>query len=199
MAPEGFPHTLSLRDGSQVQIAVLKAEEGKALHAFYRGLPEEDRMVLKEDVRLSGWAERFLSKVAEGSIICLVATVNGEVVAEGSLYRTFYGWTRHVGEIRLTVGPAWRRKGLGRALAAGLVKIATDLGIEKIIVRVVENQVAAFHIFQRLGFMKEAVLHRHVSDLAGNKRDLLILANDVSQIWSTMEAMVMDFEPDGGA
>ncbi len=199
MAPEGFPHMLALRDGSKVQLSILKPEEGKALHAFYRALPEEDRMVLKEDVRLTGWSERFLAKVAEGSIICLVARVDGEVVAEGSLYRTFYGWTRHVGELRLTVGPAWRRRGLGRALATGLVKIATDLGIEKIIVRVVENQVAAFHIFQRLGFMKEAVLHRHVTDLAGTKRDLLILANDVSQIWSTMEALVMDFEPDSGA
>jgi L-amino acid N-acyltransferase YncA len=199
MAPQGYPHTLALRDGTKIQIAILKQEEGKALHAFYRALPEEDRMVLKEDVRLAAWSERFLAKVAEGSIICLVATVEGEVVAEGSLYRTFHGWTRHVGEVRLTVGPAWRRKGLGRALATGLVKIATDLGIEKIIARVVENQVAAFHIFQRLGFMKEAVLHRHVTDLSGTKRDLLILANDVSQIWSTMEAMVMDFEPGGGA
>lgn len=199
MAPEGFPHTLSLRDGNQVQISILKPEDGKALHAFYRALPEEDRMVLKEDVRLTAWADRFLAKVAEGSIICLIASVNGEVVAEGSLYRTFYGWTRHVGEIRLTVGPAWRRKGLGRAIAAGLVRIATDVGMEKIMARVVENQVAAFHILKRLGFMKEAVLHRHVTDLAGTKRDLLILANDVSQIWSTMEAMVMDFDPDGGA
>ena len=199
MAPEGYPHTLALREGSKVQVSILKPEDGKALHAFYRALPEEDRMVLKEDVRLAGWAERFLAKVAEGSIICLIATVEGEVVAEGSLYRTFHGWTRHVGEIRLTVGPAWRRKGLGRALATNLVKIATDLGMEKIIVRVVENQVAAFHIFQRLGFLKEAVLHRHVSDLAGTKRDLLILANDVSQIWSTMETLLMDFNPDGGA
>ncbi len=199
MAPEGFPHALTLRDGTQVQIAVLKPEEGKALHAFYRALPEEDRMVLKEDVRLNAWAERFLAKVEEGSVICLVATVDGEVIAEGSLYRTFYGWTRHVGEIRLTVGPAWRRKGLGRVMAAGLVKIATDLGIEKIMARVMESQVAAFHILKRLGFMKEAVLHRHVSDLSGAKRDLLILSNDVSQIWSTMEALVMDFEPDGGA
>lgn len=198
MTPEGFPHTLTLRDASQVQFTILKPEEGKALHAFYRSLPEEDRLNLKEDVRLSGWAERFLAKVSEGSIISLVAKLDGEIVGEGSLYRTFYGWTRHVGEIRLTVGPSCRRKGLGRALAAGLVKIATDLGIEKVIVRVVENQVAAFHIAQRLGFMKEAVLRRHVVDLAGNKRDLLILANDVTQIWSTMEAMLMDYEPDSG-
>lgn len=198
MAPEGFPHTMSLRDGSQVVLSILKPAEGKALHDFYRALPEEDRLTLKEDVRLHGWAERFLAKVSEGSIISLVAKVDGEIVAEGSLYRTFYGWTRHVGEIRLTVGAEFRKKGLGRALAAGLVKIATDVGIEKIIVRVVENQIAAFHIAQRLGFMKEAVLRRHVTDLAGNKRDLLILANDVTQIWSTMEAMLMDYEPDSG-
>lgn len=199
MAPEGFPPTITLRDGAKVQVSVLKPEGGEALHAFYRALPEEDRLALKEDVRLQAWAERFLARVAEGSIICLVARAEGEVVAEGSLYRTFQGWTRHVGEIRLTVGPTWRRKGLGRALATGLVKIATDLGMEKIMVRVVENQLAAIHIFQRLGFEKEAVLHRHVTDLAGTKRDLVIMSNDVNQIWSTMEAMVMDFNPDSGA
>jgi len=196
---DDFPQHLTLKDGTEVQFSILRSEEGEALHDFYRALPEEDRLVLKDDVRMNGWAERFLSRVAEGSIVCLIAKVNGEIVAEGSLYRTFHGWTRHVGELRLTVGTALRKHGVGLHIATSLVRIATELGIEKIIVQVVENQVAARRIFQRLGFHKEATLPRHVMDLAGMKRDLIIMANEVSQIWAAMEAMVSDFEPDSGA
>ena len=32
----------------------------------------------------------------------------------------------------------------------------------------------------------------------GVKRDLVILANDVSHIWETMEAMVSDYSPSSG-
>lgn len=199
MAPDGIPPSLSLRDGTQVQLSILRPEDMPGLHAFYKALPEEDRIVLKDDVRLTGWAERYLSRVSEGSVICLLARVNGEVVGEGSLYRTFYGWTRHVGDIRITVNPAWRKRGLGRAIAGGLVKIATDLGIEKVMAQVVENQLAARRILQKLGFHQEAILPRHVMDLGGSKRDLILLANDVSQIWAAMEALVSDFEPDSGA
>lgn len=199
MDPQDFPETITLKDGTEVHFSVLRPDEGANLQAFYRALPEEDRMVLKDDVRLSGWLERFISKVAEGSIVCLVAKVNGEIVAEGSLYRTFHGWTRHVGELRLTVGTEWRKHSLGLTIATSLVRIATELGIEKILVQVVENQVAARRIFQRLGFHKEAVLPRHVMDLAGMKRDLIVMANEVSQIWAAMESLVSDFEPDSGA
>ena len=76
---------------------------------------------------------------------------------------------------------------------------ATDLGIEKIMAQVVEKQAAARRIFQKLGFHQEAVLPRHIQDLSGAKRDLFLLANDVSQIWAAMEALVSDYDPDLGA
>jgi RimJ/RimL family protein N-acetyltransferase len=100
-----------------------------------------------------------------------------------------------VGEIRVAVGCAHRRKGLGTALAAALVNIATDLGIEKIIVQVVDNQLAARRTFEKLGFHREAVLPHHVMDIAGMKRDLIVLANDVSLIWAAMEAANQDYAP----
>lgn len=199
MSPHELPPTLVLRDGSAVELEVFRPEGAPALQAFYRAIPEEDRLYLKEDVCQEAWAQRFAAKVAEGSIVCIVAKANGVVVGEGSLHRTLHGWMRHVGEVRLTVAPEWRRKGLGRALASSLVKVATDLGIEKVMAQVVEKQAAARRIFQKLGFHQEAVLPRHIQDLSGTKRDLYLLANDVSQIWAAMEALVSDYDPDLGA
>ena len=195
MALDSFPANLTLRDGTILAVTPLQASDSGALLAFYRGLPEEDRLVLRDDVTTADWAEGFLRKVETKEVISLIAKSSGKVVGEATLYRTLHGWTRHVGEIRVTVGPAFRRKGLATALASGQVKIATDLGIEKIIVQVVDNQLGARRTFEKLGFHKDAILPHHVMDLAGKKRDLIVLANDVSHIWAAMETVNQDYAP----
>lgn len=195
MDPDSFPKHLKLRDGATVVITPLLPSDSGGLLAFYRQIPEEDRQYLRDDVTSANWATRFLRKVEEGEVISLVAKRGDQVVGETSLYRTLHGWTRHVGEARVAVDVTCRRQGLGTALASAMVKIATDLGIEKIIVQVVDNQVAARRTFEKLGFHKEAVLPHHVMDVSGIKRDLIMLANDVSQIWAAMEFMNQDYSP----
>jgi RimJ/RimL family protein N-acetyltransferase len=192
MGPESFPQNLHLRDGSKVVLLPLKPGDMDDLQDFYRGLPEEERMVLKDDVTTPEWAQRFRQRLESGEVISLIAMSGETIVGEGTLYRTFQGWTRHVGEIRIACHRDFRRKGLGTILASNLVKIATDLGIEKIIVQVVENQLGARRTFEKLGFHKDAVLPHHVMDLSGIKRDLIVMANDVSLIWAAMEAMNQD-------
>jgi RimJ/RimL family protein N-acetyltransferase len=193
MALDTFPETVTLRDGSTVVLTPLQPQCSGALLSFYRALPVEDRLVLKDDVTSGEWAEGFLRKVETKEVISLVAKAGGKVVGEATLYRSLRGWTRHVGEIRVTVAAAFRRRGLATALASAQVKIATDLGIEKIIVQVVDNQLAARRTFEKLGFHKDAILPHHVMDGAGMKRDLIVLANDVSQIWAAMEAVNQDY------
>ncbi|MDR3670605.1 MAG: GNAT family N-acetyltransferase [Holophaga sp.] len=189
MALDSFPASVALRDGSTVTLTPLQPSCSGALLAFYKHLPEEDRMVLKDDVTTSDWAETFLRRVETREVISLIAKSGGKLVGEATLYRTLHGWTRHVGEIRVNVAPAFRRKGLATALASAQVGIATELGIEKIIVQVVDNQVAARRTFEKLGFHKDAVLPHHIMDITGCKRDLIVLANDVSQIWAAMETV----------
>lgn len=195
MALDSFPADVALRDGSNVVMTPLQIGDSGALLTFYRHLPEEDRLVLKDDVTTADWAEGFLHKVETREVISLIAKSGAKVVGEATLYRTLHGWTRHVGEIRVNVASAFRRKGLATALASAQVRIATDLGIEKIIIQVVENQLAARRTFEKLGFHKEAILPHHVMDVAGVKRDLIVLANDVSQIWAAMEAASQDYAP----
>ncbi len=192
MGPESFPQNIHLRDGSSATLLPLKPGDMDALQAFYRNLPEEERLVLKDDVASPQWAKSFHQRLETGEVISLIAMAGDRIVGEGTLYRTFRGWTRHVGEIRICCHQDYRRRGLGTSLAANLVKLATDLGIEKIIVQVVANQLGARKVFEKLGFHKDAVLPHHVMDLAGTKRDLIVMANDVSQIWAAMEAINQD-------
>lgn len=192
MALEGFPKRANLRDGSQVLLRPLGFEDSEALLLLYRGLPEEDRLVLRDDVTRSEWSERFLTKVALGDVISIVAVVDGRLVGEASLYRQRHGWMAHVGEFRVSVDRAHQRKGLGFVLARELVRLARGLNLEKLVAQMVETQVAARRVFGTLGFIEEAVLKGHVKDAAGLKRDLLLLSNDVTRILETIDSLPQD-------
>jgi RimJ/RimL family protein N-acetyltransferase len=196
MRLEGFPRPLTLRDGTALTVRPVKAGDQPALLAFYREMPREDRLFLKDDVTTESWADRFIRRIERSEALSLVAETGGQIVAEATLYRPQHGWSVHVGELRVAVAPSHRRKGLATALAGMLVKLATDQGADKIVVEVVENQVPALRIFTRLGFQREAVLRGHVKDIGGARRDLLILSNDVSHIWAAMEALVADSSPE---
>ena len=195
MKLEGFPQDHTLRDGSVVVIKPLEADEASAVLKFYRSLPEEDRLFLRDDVTKPEWLRRFVARIESGEVTSLVAESAGKIVGEATLYRAQHGWTKHVAEIRVAIAPGLRRTGLGYALARELVRIATRTGVEKLVIQVVENQVGARKMFRKLGFRQEATLRGHVKDIHGSKRDLIIASNDISHIWDAMESLVADFSP----
>ena len=195
MALEGFPQTITLWQGTALTVRPTARGDEKALLAFYHGLPQEDRLFLKDDVTTESWAERFIRRIERGEAVSLVAEKDGVVLAEATLYRPQHGWSTHVGELRVAVARSHRRKGIATALLRFLVKLASDQGVEKIIVEVVENQEAALRTFKKLSFQQEAVLRRHVKDIQGVRRDMLILVNDISHLWAAIEAMVAESIP----
>jgi len=186
---------VKLRDGSTVVIRRLSAADAKGLQEFFRSLPADDRLFLRDDVTQDAWLERFIRQVDNETLVALVAEHDGTVVGHATLQRALHGWTRHVAEIRVVVARESQRKGLGTALARSVTKLAVGLGLEKMVAHVVENQVGAITAFERLGFVREAVLKNHVKDLRGLKRDLVVLSDDVSHLWSAMEALVSDYSP----
>ena len=194
--PLDLPCILRLKNDKVATLSLVGSADGNGLLEFYRGMPADDRLFLMDDVTSSDWLDRFLTKLLREEAISVVGRVDGQIRGEGTLHRTLHGWSRHVGEIRLNVDRSARGQGLGLALARQIVKIATDAGIDKLIAQMVEGQVAARRTFEKLGFHKEAELPGHVADIHGKRRDLLILANDVSHIWSAMENLLADFRPD---
>jgi L-amino acid N-acyltransferase YncA len=195
---EGFPQTLTLKDGGKVVVRALEPAGAAALLAFYRSLPDDERRFLRDDVTKPEWLDRFVAAVQRDEVVSLVAERDGAVVGEASLYRALHGWTAHVGEIRVTVSPKLRRSGLGSVLARDIVKVAIGCGVEKMVAQFVENQAAAVRLFEKLGFRQEAVLRGQVKDTHGIKRDLVVASNDVSHLWEAMEALVSDFSPTMG-
>jgi L-amino acid N-acyltransferase YncA len=98
-------------------------------------------------------------------------------------------WSKHVGELRVVIGPEWRGRGLGRALVQECFAQALELGLVKLVAQMTVDQRAAIAVFEQLGFRAEALLAKHVADREGKLHDLVLLAHDVDAVRARMEAL----------
>jgi L-amino acid N-acyltransferase YncA len=172
-----------------MDIRPLEAGLTSPLQEFFAAIPEGDRTFFKEDVTdadtVASWTSdtRSRRRVAvneEGEIVGYVAVIPG------------VGWSSHVGEVRLVVSPQCRGKGLGRELARHALVEALELGLTKVFVEVVADQVGSVEMFLHLGFEGEALLKDHVRDRDGEVRDLLLLAHQVESTWEAMATTGID-------
>jgi RimJ/RimL family protein N-acetyltransferase len=196
MDGEGWPRTIVLRAGEEVRVRPMVPADAPTMVQFFRDLPPEDRLFLRNDVTRPDVVERFVRN--EEHVLALVAEQHGRIVASATLQRERYGWMTHVGELRLVLARTVQHHGLGTALVRILVKAAVSAGIDKIIALVMDGQVAAEKGIEHLGFRREAVLKGQVRDVSGKRRDLLMYSNDVEHIWDTMELLVADAPHLGG-
>ena len=151
-----------------------------AMTAFVATLPEHDLLFLGRDLTHPRVIEAWLDAIGEGWIDSLVAVCadSGEVVGTAALVRDPLGWSAHVGEVRLLVGPDRRGAGLGRDLLDAVFAIAEGRGLAKLSARMTPDQTGSVALFESLGFRAEALLKDQVRDRDGRPHDLAILSLD---------------------
>jgi L-amino acid N-acyltransferase YncA len=134
------------------------------------------------DVLAPGVVERW---VADPHQRRLIAVVGGDVAGHVAVIPGV-GWSRHVGELRLVIDPAHRRRGLGRLLAQRAVVESAEMDVTKLVVEVVAEQEPTVAMFTALGFEAEGLLTDHVRSRSGEVHDLLVLAHFVEALSATM-------------
>ena len=148
-----------------------------ALRAFFVRVPEGDRTFFREDVLADGWR----SDPTEHRWVAL----DGPTIVGSLAIRRGVAWSSHVGELRIVVDPAFRRQGVGRALARLALVEGVGLGLEKLVVEVVATEEPTIALFAGLGFEAEALLKGHVR-AGAEVRDLLLMAHFVDETWSAL-------------
>ena len=177
----GFPTVILAEDMGQVTIRPLEPSDEQALVEFFRRLPGQDRMYLKEDVTCPEVIHRWATQFDYSRTIPLVALRNERVVGEGTLHHRRAGARKHVGEVRVVVDPDFRSIGVGRGLLRHLIELARDESIEKLAFEIVSDEGAPErHTAAMLGFVPVAVLPGHGKDADGRYHDVTIMELDVA-------------------
>jgi len=167
-----------------MEIRPFTPDDAHEVEAFLSRIPTGESAFFKEDISaprtVEQWSEnptaaqRFIAVDGDGSVVGYTAVNPG------------VGWSSHVGEIRLVVGPEQRRSGIGRQLARAALRAGVEAGLSKMVVEVVADQQPAINLFTTLGFTPEALLRDHVRDRNGDLHDLMLLAHNVRDVQSTM-------------
>ena len=177
-----YPKVFTLSKGQTVTLRPMVKEDRDKLFEFFKALPEKDRHFLKDDVAKKETIEQWVQSLNYGRVLPIVAEYQGKIVGDATLHRPLHGWQRHVGEIRVVVAKDFRRLGLASLLLREVFDLALKAGLDKIVAEMMVDQKEAVRVFQKLGFVKEAVLSQHVMDLTGKKHDLLIMTHNVSEL-----------------
>jgi ribosomal protein S18 acetylase RimI-like enzyme len=189
-----FPETFTAEDGSTLVVRPITVADCEAFCRFFEGLPARDRLFFQDDLSLPGTAERWIAGLETGRLLALLAFDGDRIVAETSIQRRLHGWTRHVGYTQVIVLPAWRGKGVASLLVRRAVEIAVQMGLDKVVGEVLASQRRERKLLEHLGFRKEAILHDHATDAHGNKHNVILLSNNVYDLWRKMEDLIIDKE-----
>ena len=189
---EKYPKDIKIKNGNHVVLDKLSDEHLENLVEFFQLLPAEDRMYLRFDVANRDNILRRFGTLNYDHIFPLIAIHQNKIIAQGNVSRAEFGWKRNLGEIRIVVAKDFQRMGLCTILTRELFLYALSSNFYKIQAEIMESQGSAFAAFERMGFKKEAVLRKHVTDIDENRNNLIIMSLDIQDMWYLLEDYLSD-------
>lgn len=168
-----------LKDGSEVLLRPLVAEDREGLIKFFQSLPEDLRLYLRHDVTDVNIIRSWTENIDYDHVLPILAFAGERIVGDVSLHRIPYGWKHHIGTVRVVVDPAYHDKGLGSLLINEIVELASEFGLEKLWAELPLDFPAAIAVFRKAGFSSKAVVEGLVKDLHGRNTDVVIMVCDI--------------------
>ena len=167
--------------GTHLTFRLMTPEDAEAVTAFAKGLSPDDLTFLRTDITQPETIKAWMNYLRTGRTISVLAEAPDKIIAGyASIHVNDAQWMRHVGELRVLVGPDFRGIGLGKRLTNEAFSMAKDIGLKKITAQMSTDQRSARQVFEHLGFRPEALLADHVMTRDGQTHDLLIMSYDVA-------------------
>ncbi|MCP4022474.1 MAG: GNAT family N-acetyltransferase [Desulfobacteraceae bacterium] len=184
MPQKRYPKEVVLKDGKEVILRMVEHDDLEKLVLFYQELKLSFRWFLKEDPSDPAVIKKWIDNQDMGKAFSILATSEGCVAGHAGLLLRPYGSRKHVGRLRIMVGPEYRGKQLGTWMVFDLTKRAMEMGLERIradFVAGIEDR--TIEAFRSMDFIKEGVLRDYVMDEDGNYYDYQIMIKHLHKKW----------------
>lgn len=182
-----YPRSAGSGDAS-FELRLMGRTDAGAMVEFARSLPPDDLLFLRRNITDPAAVQGWIDNIESGSAVVVLAFAGAQLAGYASMNLNLANWMRHLGEIRLLTGTAYRGVGLGRILANEIYAVSRSLGLRKLSAQMTLDQAGARATFERLGFRPEALLTDWVMDAKGRTRDLLVMAYDLEGLTDTVDA-----------
>jgi ribosomal protein S18 acetylase RimI-like enzyme len=143
---------------------------------LWKAVVDERRFIRTERVDRSVryYRRRFFRKTWGTEQATLVAVHQDRVIGHIHVAREDSPVTRHVASLGMTVAPEWRRKGVGSALMAEVIRWSRSVGVEKLALSVYPDNEAARALYRSFGFQEEGRLTGHSKKSIGYRDEIVM-------------------------
>jgi GNAT superfamily N-acetyltransferase len=169
--PKVVPGDITLRP--------MNASDEGALISFFKRIPVDERQLFREDVTKVPVIQGWIRNLDYGRLLPILAFQGPRILADATLHRDQGGWARHLGKIRVTLDPEFRRRGMARLLIQEFIDLAKPLGIAVLQAEILDVQEHAALLFEDMGFQRVAVLPQQAIDLSGRVHDLQVFTQAI--------------------
>jgi len=176
---EQFPKEIALKDAFKSVVRPLESTDESAFYDFFQTVPEQERMFIKHRFADRSVIRDWCQNIDYGRNLALLALSEDRIIADATLHQQLGGWRRHIGRVSVLVDPAFRGRGLAKALISELVEIASHLGLSKIEAEFIGEQASAMHLFEMLEFTPLVRLPGYVKDMQAIDHDYILLGLDL--------------------
>jgi len=184
---DNYPKEIMTKNGTPIIIRPLVKEDKDRFREFLTRIPDEERWFIRDDMADLEAIHSWIENLDYSRTIPLVAAKqeDGTIVGNVRLQMRLSECLSHVAHLRIIVDPAYREQRLGTWMLIDTIKLAMDIGLEKLVAEFVagldEAAIAAAH---RLDFFEQAVLRDYLKDRHGRYRDLVVMVKTVHSDWS---------------
>ncbi len=176
-----YPKQITLRDGARLTFRPMVREDAERLWEFFRQIPPDDKMYLREDVDRKEIVERWAELLDYERILPILALDGDRVVGDTTLHRHRTGWKQRVGTLRIQIATDYRHRGLGTAMLREVRHLAEKSALRHIVAEVMEDQQGAIRAFEKLGFERAVVYRNFVNDSRGRLHNLVVLVYSMAR------------------
>jgi RimJ/RimL family protein N-acetyltransferase len=155
--------------------------------AFFRGLPSSIRNYMRHGAEDRDFAASRLAQIDNRAHWRLVAEIDGDIVADCTLDREPFTWSRHVAEIRPILTPEAQRLGVGTLLCREVVELGRAAGVERLFTEVMPEQTDLIRVLEAEGFAWEATRRAYAKDADGRLHDIVLLSSNLEDIWLRLQ------------
>ena len=175
-----YPKKIVLDDGFEFTLRPMTQSDEDKLYRFFVSLPESDRRYLRNDTVDRILIENWCRNLNYDKVLPILAEKQGVLIANGTLHRQTHGWSKHIGEIRMTIASEYQQRGIGNILTKEISHLARELSVERLMARVVTSRDYVINLFVLNGFKQIATLKNFVKSVVDSSyKDIAILVKDL--------------------
>lgn len=180
---------ITLSDGTLVHLRTFTKKDLDAVFDFYQTLPEDEKNLMRYDVRDKDAVRERLVELEDEQADRLVAVMadTGEIIGEAMLEPMRYGWMRKTGEIRIRMVRKYENPEVAHFICKEVFLLAARRGFNSLITKVIDGEKQLFEIFKKLNFQHEATLKNHAVDMEGKVYDIHFLTFSLHRMWKAIE------------